>query len=131
MVVDSSALVAIVLGEDDAEHYLAAITASTRAVQVSAVSAVEAAIVVEARQGLEAARDLDLLLEGSGAQIATCDVAQVRAAVAAWRRFGRGRHAASLNTGDCFSYALARVTGEPLLFKGNDFSQTDVQSALG
>ena len=131
MVVDTSALVAIVLGEDDAEHYLAAMTAASQGLQVSAVSATEAAIVVEARQGQAAAQDLDLLLESSGAQIATCDVAQVRAAIAAWRRFGKGRHPAALNLGDCFSYALARVTGEPLLYKGKDFSQTDVQAALG
>lgn len=131
MVVDTSALVAIVLGEDDAEHYLAAMTATSQGLQVSAVSATEAAIVVEARQGQAAAQDLDLLLESSGAQITTCDVAQVRAAIAAWRRFGKGRHPAALNLGDCFSYALARVTGEPLLYKGKDFSQTDVQAALG
>ena len=131
MVVDTSALVAIVLGEDDAEHYLSAIVASSQGLQVSAVSAAEAAIVVEARQGPSAAADLNLLLERSGAQIATCDMAQVRAAVAAWRRFGKGRHPAALNLGDCFSYALARVTGEPLLYKGNDFSQTDVPAALG
>ncbi|HEY9493771.1 MAG TPA: type II toxin-antitoxin system VapC family toxin [Intrasporangium sp.] len=131
MVVDTSALAAIVLGESDAERYLDALTLSEQVIRVAAVTAVEVAIVVEARQGPEAGRDLRLLLDQLGAQVMPCDEVQVTAAIAAWRRFGKGRHPAQLNLGDCFSYALAQAMAEPLLFKGNDFSQTDVRAAVG
>ena len=128
MVVDTSALAAIVLGEPDAERYLAALAGTTDGIHVCAVTAVEAAIVVEARQGPDAARDLDLLLDRLGARVTACDAEQVSAAITAWRRFGKGRHPAALNLGDCFSYALARTSGEELLFKGADFPQTDVRT---
>jgi ribonuclease VapC len=128
MVVDSSVLVAIVLGESDAESLLGTLQAADR-VHLSAASAIESAIVVEARQGPDAARDLHLLLEGAGIAVHPVDAAQVPIAVAAWRRFGKGRHPAGLNLGDCFSYALAKVLAEPLLFKGDDFAQTDLVSA--
>lgn len=85
---------------------------------------------VQARQGPEAARDLDLLHARVATQIVPCDAEQVSAAIAAWRRFGKGRHPAALNLGDCFSYALARTSGEALLFKGRDFAQTDIRSVL-
>jgi len=130
MVVDTSALVAIVLGETDAETFLAALRGSADPVHLSATSAVETAIVVEARQGPDAARDLALLVDGLGISVQPVDPDQVPIAVAAWRRFGKGRHPAALNLGDCFSYALARTLGEPLLFKGEDFSQTDLASVL-
>ena len=125
---DTSAIVAIVLGEPDAERYLAAMRAE--AVIVSAVSQVEAAIVVEARQGPDAARDLQLLLDATVDEVMPVDVAHARGATAAWRRFGRGRHPAALNFGDCFSLATARLAGTPLLFKGDDFNRTDIESAL-
>lgn len=126
--VDTSALVAVVLGEDDAERHLDALR-GTQA-RLSAVSHAEAAIVVEARQGPDAGRDLQILIEATIQEIVPVDIAHATAALAAWRRFGRGRHPASLNFGDCFSYAAARLAGTPLLFKGDDFSQTDIASAL-
>jgi ribonuclease VapC len=129
MVVDTSALVAVILGEPDAESYAAAITAATDGVAVSAATFVEAAIVLEARQGPDAARDLGLLLQSCGATVEPFTSEQSSAAIAAWRRFGKGRHPAALNFGDCFAYALAQYRGESLLFKGNDFAQTDIRSA--
>lgn len=130
MVVDTSVLVAIVLGESDAERYLAALLAARDGIRLSAVTAVEAAIVIESRQGSDATRDLELLLSQLRATVAVCDEDQVAAALNGWRRFGKGRHPAALNLGDCFSYALARTVNEELLFKGDDFPQTDVRCAL-
>ncbi len=127
MIVDSSALVAVVLGEDDANRFLSAMTGY---VAVSAASLVETTMVVESRQGPDATRDLSLLLDGVHAEIVPVDHAQAIAAAAAWRRFGKGRHPAALNYGDTFAYALAQVRGEPLLFKGDDFGQTDIASVL-
>lgn len=130
MVVDTSALIAIIFGEPDANSYLDALTRSEEPILLSAVTAVEAAIVVLARQGPEAASDLDLLRARVTAQVVPCDAGQVSAAIAGWRRFGKGRHSAALNLGDCFSYALARTSGDALLFKGRDFAQTDIRSVL-
>jgi ribonuclease VapC len=93
------------------------------------VSLIEATIVVDARQGADAVRDLEFLVDAT-VEIVPVDVEHARAAAAAWRRFGKGRHPAALNFGDCFSYALARLAGVPLLYKGDDFSQTDVAAAL-
>jgi ribonuclease VapC len=126
--VDTSALVAVVLGEDDAERYLDALRRSPTS--LSSVSLAEAAIVVEARQGADAARDLELLVEATIDAVVPADVDHARAALAGWRRFGRGRHPAGLNFGDCFSYALARLADLPLLYKGEDFAQTDITAAL-
>lgn len=125
---DSSALVAVVLGEDDAERFLLAL--ETNPVSLSCVSLAEAAIVVEARQGLDAARDLDLLVDATVDVLVPVDRDHVRVAVDAWRRFGKGRHRADLNFGDCFSYAVARIHALPLLFKGDDFTRTDLVSVL-
>jgi ribonuclease VapC len=129
MVVDSSALAAIVFGEDDAERYLGELE-HAHDVYLSAATLLEARIVVEARKGDDAGRDLTLLIREVGMQVLPVDEAQADAAFRAWRRFGKGRHAAALNLGDCFSYALATALDEPLLFKGNDFVATDVRSAL-
>jgi ribonuclease VapC len=84
-------------------------------------------IVIEARFGTEGLCDLDLLVERAGIELVPVDLEQARAARAAWSRYGKGRHPAGLNYGDCFSYALARVLEEPMLFKGEDFSRTDVR----
>jgi ribonuclease VapC len=130
LVADTSALVAIVLGEPDAPAYAAALAAHAGDVSVSAATLVEAAIVVRSRQGIEAAADLDRLLSTVAAEIVAVDEAQSIIAVAAWDRFGKGRHDAALNYGDCLSYALAKQRGIPLLFKGQDFGRTDVASAL-
>jgi ribonuclease VapC len=129
MVVDSSALVAVVLGEPEAERFAAKLFPTTTPVQVSAVSVVETSIVLEARQGPDATRDLGLLLTGIGAEIVPVTAAQAELAFTAWKRFGKGRHPAGLNLGDCFSYALAKSLGQALLFKGDDFQQTDLTSA--
>ena len=130
MVVDTSALAAIILGEENAEALLSALLHTDEVVRVSVATLVEATMVVEARHGPDAAGDLDLLLAKVDAEITSVDPDQGRLAVAAWRRFGKGRHPAALNLGDCFSYALARSAGETLLFKGRDFAQTDIGSAL-
>ncbi|WP_249010185.1 type II toxin-antitoxin system VapC family toxin [Conexibacter sp. DBS9H8] len=125
--VDSSALIAVVLGEADAERFLAAMGAD--AASLSAVSLTEATIVAEARQGADAVRDLELLVAGVIDRVVAVDATHARAAAAAWRRFGKGRHPAGLNLGDCFAYATASLAGAPLLFKGNDFAQTDLPAA--
>ena len=124
--VDTSALVAIVFGEPDAEALLDALLQSSAV--MSAPTLVEAAVVVEARQGPDAARDLELLVEAAIDRIVAFDAAHARSAVDAWRRFGKGRHPAALNFGDCLSYATAHLAGTPLLFKGDDFSRTDVSA---
>jgi ribonuclease VapC len=89
----------------------------------------ETAIVVENRFGESGGRELDLLILRLPIQVASIDREQLEWARIAFRRFGKGRHEAGLNFGDCFAYALAKVSGEPLLFKGQDFSRTDVQAA--
>ena len=128
MIIDTSALVAVILGEPDAEAHLRAMSTADD-LSVSASTLVEALIVVEARQGPEASADLQALLADLEATVVPFDEDQANAAAGAWARFGKGRHPASLNLGDTFSYALARTTGEPLLFKGDDFSKTDVARA--
>ena len=125
MVIDTSALLAILFNEPDAEHCeLALATDPVRL--ISAASVLETAIVVEARLGEAGGRELDELL--STAQVTIMPFATDQAVIArqAYRTYGKGRHPAGLNYGDCFSYALAKTSGEALLFKGNDFSQTDV-----
>jgi ribonuclease VapC len=124
---DTSSLIAVVLGEPEAERFLATLRADS--VAISAVSLTEALIVVEARQGLDAGRDLELLVAGVVDRVVPVDEAHARAAAGAWRRFGKGRHPAGLNFGDCFTYATASLANLPLLFKGDDFSQTDVRAA--
>jgi ribonuclease VapC len=130
VVVDTSAVSAVVFGEPDAEILLSVMLANAGDLQMSAGTAVEVGIVVEARQGAEATKDLGILMDRLGIATVPVDRVQAEAAVAAWRRFGKGRHPANLNLGDCFSYALAKLTAAPLLFKGRDFGQTDITSAL-
>jgi len=125
MVVDTSALLAILQDEPERRRFNEALeSADSRLMSVATL--VEISIIIESRYGAEGLRDLDLLLERAGIELAPVDVEQARVARAAYSRFGKGRHAAALNFGDCFSYALARVLGEPLLFKGDDFSRTDL-----
>ena len=128
-VVDTSALAAVVFGEDDAERYVDALQRAESLV-VSAVTLVESRIVIEARQGPDATRDLELLVSEAAIEVVPVDVAQADAAFAAWLRFGKGRHPAGLNLGDCFAHALSTTLDEPLLFKGADFAATDVRAAL-
>jgi ribonuclease VapC len=94
---------------------------------ISTASVLETSIVVESRYGEEAYRELDFFLLKAGIDICPFDTEQMEIARRAYRQYGKGRYRASLNYGDCFSYALAKQTGEPLLFKGNDFSHTDIQ----
>jgi ribonuclease VapC len=128
VVIDTSALVAILFGEPERDELIARIAADGRRV-ISAATLLEAGILVEARRGEAAGRELDLFLHRAAVACIAVDERQATIARAAWRAFGKGRHAAGLNYGDCFSYALARATGEPLLFKGDDFALTDIAPA--
>ena len=129
MIVDTSALLAILFREPDAARFeqLIATTANCR---MSVANALEAAIVVEARGGMKAGVELDALLESAGIALAPVTADHLIAAQRAWRRFGKGNHRAALNFGDCFAYALAEATAEPLLFKGHEFVHTDIPTAL-
>lgn len=129
MVIDTSALVAILCNEPDAPLFEAAIeTDPTRL--ISAATLLETAIVIEARFGEDGGRELDLLIHKAQIEIAPFDQEQAEIAREAYRIYGRGRHAAALNYGDCFAYALSTVRGEPLLYKGDDFAKTDIQRAV-
>ena len=129
MIVDSSAVVAILLREPDARRYARAIQTMSPC-RISVANVLEASIVVESRGGAEVGYALDILLEQGDIEPVPVTTEQLAAARRAWRRFGKGNHPAGLNFGDCFAYALAETTGEPLLFKGADFAQTDVAPAL-
>ena len=125
MVVDTSALAAILFAEQGFED-LAKRLESAETLLLSAASLVELSMVVESRKGEEGARQIDLLLYRTRIEIVPVDAEQAEIARDAWRRFGKCRHPAALNYGDCFAYALAKQTGLPLLYKGDDFSQTDL-----
>jgi ribonuclease VapC len=129
MVVDTSALLAIYLDEPDANRFETAILNAPGAI-VSAGTLLEACIVVEARHGEAGAIEIDRLLRKLGVTTVPVDSEQVDAGRVGYRRYGKGRHRANLNYGDCFAYALAITTGEPLLFKGDDFARTDVVDGL-
>lgn len=129
MVVDSSALLAILLNEPGADSIRTAFDHDDVRL-LSAATLLEASMVIESRKGEGGGRDLDLLISKSKLVVVPVDEGQIDEARRAWRRFGRGRHAAGLNYGDLFSYALARTTGQPLLFKGDDFTRTDVGRVL-
>ena len=130
MIIDSSALIAILADEPEAEACARAIKAAVHR-RVSAVNFVEAAIVIDSRGDPVASRRLDDLLRETAISIEPFDEAQAVLARQAYRDFGkRSGHPARLNFGDCFGYALALHKGEPLLFKGNDFTHTDITSAL-
>lgn len=129
MIVDSSAIVAILNREPDAKRYEEALAAAPEG-RISVANLLEASIVVEGRGGISAGYELDLLLNRYGIEPVPVTVEQLAAARRAWRRFGKGNHPAGLNFGDCFAYALAEAAGEPLLFKGDDFALTDVAAAV-
>ena len=128
MVIDSSALVAILLGEPGADELAVKLAAAQQPV-ISAANWLEAMMVVSARLGPAGALALGELLEAAGVLTAPVDAELAQTALNAWQRFGNGQHAAGLNFGDCFAYALAAHRGEALLFKGRDFSHTDVLQA--
>jgi len=125
VVLDTSALLAVLQDEPERRSFNEAIEATDSAA-LSVAAFVEASIVIEARHGADGLRALDRFIERAGIVVAAVDLEQGKVARDAFSRFGKGRHAAALNFGDCFSYALARVLGEPLLFKGEDFARTDV-----
>jgi len=125
MVIDTSALLAIFLAEPERKPFLEQITQAEKRL-ISAVSAFETGIVLEARRGEAAGREFDLFLGRANLEVVPVDAEQVEIARAAWRRYGKGRHPAALNFGDCFAYALAKTSGEPLLAKGLDFARTDI-----
>ena len=127
MIVDTSAVLAILFGEREARRCDEAIAQAPRC-RMSAVSFLEAAIVLESRSGAEAGHELDAFLEAAAIDLAPVTPDQAAAARRAWRRFGKGNHPAGLNFGDCFSYALAESEREPLLFKGEDFARTDIEA---
>ncbi|MGH7898242.1 MAG: type II toxin-antitoxin system VapC family toxin [Candidatus Binatia bacterium] len=127
MVIDTSALLAILQDEPERRAFNEALEAADSR-RMSVATFVEVSIVIEARLGAAGQRDLDLFLERAAIELVGVDIEQSRAARRAFTRFGKGRHPAGLNFGDCFAYALATTLGEPLLFKGDDFCKTDVVS---
>ncbi|MDP9464927.1 MAG: type II toxin-antitoxin system VapC family toxin [Actinomycetota bacterium] len=128
MVIDTSAVMAVLLGEPQRAALESLLVSGP--CRMSAVTRVELAMVTEGRAGAEGARIADEFLERFDVDVRSVDALIARSAINAWRRFGKGRHPAGLNFGDCFSYALAIELGEPLLFVGGDFSKTDVDPAL-
>jgi ribonuclease VapC len=127
MVIDTSALIALLSMEPESARLAVALESDATRL-ISAATVVEAGLVIESRFGSVGGRELDLLIAKAGLSIEPVTADQADAAREAWRRYGKGRHSAGLNFGDCFSYALAKVTGEPLLFKGDDFTQTDISA---
>lgn len=128
MIVDTSAIMAVLLDEPDGPRYRRAMAEST-ACRVSAATLLETAIVAEGKGGVGAGLELDRLLDLARVEIVPVTHEQATVARDAWRRFGKGNHPAALNLGDCFAYALARTAREPLLFKGRDFALTDIDAA--
>lgn len=129
IVVDTSALIAILLDESERRSFVDAIVDYGEPC-MSAASYLEASLVIEAYSGAQGGRDIDDFIEDVGIRIVPVDQAQARSAREAFRRFGKGRHRARLNFGDCFVYALAKALGAPVLFKGNDFVLTDLKRAI-
>lgn len=129
IVIDSSALVAILRDEPDRRALIDTIV-DFGGPCVSTATYVETAMVMELRWGPSGAREMDGLIDDVGIAMVPFDQAQAKAAREAFRRYGKGRHRAALNFGDCFAYALAKTLDSPLLFKGNDFTLTDIKRAL-
>jgi len=127
MVIDTSAIIAIAQNEPEAPLFERMIAEDSVRL-ISAATVLEAAMVLETRFGEDGGVELDLWLAKANVEIIPVNAEHADQARRAWRRYGKGRHPASLNYGDCFSYALAKLTNEPLLFKGSDFSQTDIQA---
>ncbi|WP_420443498.1 type II toxin-antitoxin system VapC family toxin [Candidatus Poriferisodalis sp.] len=128
MIVDTSAVLAILFVEEDADRHEVALARAENC-RMSVANFLEAAMVVEGRGGTAAGDELDRLVDRAPIQLVEVTAEQAHVARLAWRRYGKGRHPAGLNFGDCFAYALAEVTQESLLYKGGDFAATDVESA--
>jgi ribonuclease VapC len=129
MIVDASAVLAILLHEDDAARFARAIEAADD-LRMSVVNYIEAAVRIDGFRDDQSSRDFDDFMRRTGIELYAVTPQLAEDARSAYHRYGRGNHAASLNLGDCFAYALARATGERLLFKGADFAKTDIPSAL-
>ena len=125
MIVDSSALVAIILQEAEAAEFELALS-GPESVRISAVTLVETTMVIEGKGLPELGPQLDELIRSCEIEVVPVTLEQAEVARRAWRTYGKGRHPAGLNFGDCFTYALAKTSGEPLLFKGEDFGLTDL-----
>jgi ribonuclease VapC len=125
MVLDTSVLLAMLLDEPEAEAFRGALEDDPTRL-LSSATLLETAVVIEARKGEAAGRELDLFIHKAEITVVPVESDQVLEARRAWRRFGKGRHPAGLNFGDVFAYALARTAGEPLLFKGDEFARTDI-----
>ena len=128
MIIDSSVICAILLEEPEGPRFEETLS-NADVVRMSAGNLFETAMVIEGRLGHLGGDRLDALIEEVSIEIVPVTHEQVTAARRAWRRFGKGNHPAALNLGDCLAYALSQITREPLLFKGEDFTQTDIQSA--
>jgi ribonuclease VapC len=129
MVIDTSAIIAVLLNEVNAARIAQAIEAGSPRL-LSAGNLLESSIVIESRKGEVGGRELDLLIYRAAMEVVAVDQDQAEIARIAWRRFGKGRHPAALNYGDCFAYALAKSRRLPLLYLGTDFAQTDVEAVL-
>ncbi|GGC37756.1 ribonuclease VapC [Siccirubricoccus deserti] len=129
MIVDTSGFNAILRAEPDARHFAEALAEAPVAC-ITAATFLETAIVAEGGEGSAGARKLDRAPEQAAIALVSVTPDLARRARIAWRRFGKGCHPAGLNFGDCFAHALAEERGEPLLFKGDEFAQTDVKAAL-
>jgi ribonuclease VapC len=128
MIVDTSAIVAIILDESDAEELERRLLSFARK-RMSVASLLEAVMVVRGRRGVTAVEELDQYLAEVRVQFEPVTLRQISLARTAFEAYGKGLHPAALNFGDCINYALAKSLNEPLLFKGNDFSQTDIRAA--
>ncbi len=128
MILDSSSVIAVLAKEPDSELYIQAISHAPSC-RISAGNFIELSIVIEGQFGPEVVHQCDALFRRVGIVVEPVTVEQAHVARQAFHDFGKGRHPAGLNFGDCFAYALAKVTGEPLLFKGEDFKKTDILSA--
>jgi ribonuclease VapC len=129
MILDTSVLAAIFFGEPEAVWYTQLIHDADQC-RISAANFLELSMVLEGQIGMEALRQCDMFFRRAGITIEPFTIEQAYLARQAFHDFGKGRHPAGLNLGDCCAYALARYFGEPLLFKGTDFSKTDIVSAL-
>ena len=129
MILDTSALVAVMLREPGAERVMHQMAQSQGSLGIGAASLVEAGIVLSARLGEDARGRIARVLDEVGIVVLSLNESHYAVAVDAWLRFGKGRHAASLNFGDCLSYATAVIAGEPLLCVGDDFARTDCELA--
>ena len=128
MIVDTSALIAILYGEPEARNFVERIRAAD-VCRISVANHVELSMVVESQLGPNGTRQADAFLRRAGVVVEPVTIEQGDLARQAFLDFGKGRHKAGLNFGDCFAYALARATGEALLFKGDDFALTDIRRA--